>query len=101
MDWKELLENAIEASSQAAVARKIGYSASAVNQVLQDKYQGNTKRVAAKVVEIYGNEIVSCPVLGDIPLGRCALERQMEFSTANPTRVELWDACQTCDKNAF
>lgn len=98
MDWKELLKNAVDTSSQAAIARKIGYSASAVNQVLQDKYQGNTERVAAKVVEIYGNESVDCPVLGKIPLGRCSLERQMDFSTANPTRVELWDTCQTCCK---
>ncbi len=101
MSWQDLLKKAVQSSNQAIVARKLGYSASALNQVLRGKYQGNTDRMAAKVLEIYGNEKVDCPVLGEIALGRCALERQMEFSTASPTRVELWDACQNCDKNVF
>jgi hypothetical protein len=97
MDWEYLLQNAVTESSQAAVARRLGYSASAINQVLHHNYQGNTERLAAKIIEVYGNVSVVCPVLGTIKLGRCALERSMEFSTANPTRVELWDACQTCE----
>jgi len=100
MDWLGLLRNAIkQEGSQAAVARKIGYSSSTINQVLHRKYAGSTSLISAKVIEVYGNETVFCPVLGEIPLGRCSREKQMEFSTSNPLRVELSDACQNCGRN--
>lgn len=99
MNWQELLEKAIAETNQASVARRLGYSSSALSQARSGTYKGSTVNLAQKVIEVYGNETVECPVLGQIPLSRCAEERVRPFSTANPERVRLFGACGNCEHN--
>ncbi len=57
MGWKSLLRKAAWAEgSQAAVARRIGYSPAAVSAALTGNYNGGTEAIAAKVLEIYGGK---------------------------------------------
>lgn len=95
-----MLENAVaEEGSQAAVAKKIHYSAAAVSQALSGKYAGDLASLLAKVEEVYGSRLVSCPVLGEIAITRCAIQRRTPFSASNPVRVRLFKACRACANN--
>ena len=93
-----LLEQAVDEHSQAEVARVLGYSASAVNQVLHGRYNGDPSALLARVYEVYGGATVACPVLGEIPLSRCAEERKKPFSMASGMRVRLFRACRSCER---
>ena len=97
MAWLELLHKAVSsAGSQSAVAKVLGYSPAVISQAMQGIYPGDMDKLTAKVVEIYGNVQVECPLLGIIPLGQCVKNQQRPFSTANPLAVELWATCPVC-----
>ena len=98
-NWNELLTRAVNDTSQAAVARKLGYSRSYISLALKGSKAHQTDTFTRRVVEVFGDERVDCPVLGDISMQRCVSERKKEFSTANPVRVELWDTCKNCENN--
>lgn len=100
MEPIQLLENAVEARGQSAVAREIGYSASAVCQALRGTYGGSLANLLRRVAETYGTGTVSCPVLGEIPIRRCARERRINrnFGASSPQRVRLWRACSSCER---
>ena len=95
-DPMTLLRQAVDAHGQAGVARKLGYSPSAVNQVLRGTYRGGLDNFMRKVAETFGHGTVQCPVMGEISLKRCALERSKPFSTTSPQRVKLYVACRRC-----
>ena len=94
-----LLRQAVATDGQAAVARQIGYSPSAVNQALKGTYGASLDNLLQKVAEVYGHGTVQCPVMGEITLKRCAFERRKPFSVSSPQRVKLYVACRRCMKN--
>ncbi len=98
-DRMKLLREKITERGQAQVARELGYSASAINQVLHDKYQGSLDNLLERVAEVYGSESVDCPMQGEIPLGKCAAERRRPFAATNAQRVRQWRACRNCPLN--
>ena len=97
----ELLRDAVEShGSQTKVAKMLGYSSATISQVLGGTYQGALDKFLTRVEEIFGTEMVSCPVLGkDVLLGRCVQERRAPFSSANPLRVQFYRACSKCSVN--
>ncbi len=96
----DLLRDAVAAhGSQAVVAKMLGYSSGAISLVLSGRYPGQLDNVLTRVEEVFGTRTVSCPVLGEITVGRCATERRTPFSTANPIRVRLGRACRCCPNN--
>lgn len=100
-DRMETLRRAVAQRGQAAVARAIGKSASAVNQVLHGTYQGRPETILEAVAEAFGNEKIACPVLGEIPLAQCNDERRRtEFRPTSEIRVRLWETCMTCGNNS-
>lgn len=98
-DLMKLLNQKIDESSQANVARLLGISGSALSQLRGGTYNANPDAILQRVREVYGGETVNCPVLGEIPLGRCAEKRKLPFAATNPQRVALYRACQTCPQN--
>ena len=48
-DWLAALEEACAETSQTAVAKRLGISATTVNRVLAGKYESDTKRMEARV----------------------------------------------------
>jgi hypothetical protein len=96
MDRMSLLEKAVAEKGQSAVARALGYSVSAINQVLHGKYRGSKDNVLQRVAEIYGTGKVRCPVMGPIHLSRCAAERAKPFAATSPQRVKLFFTCGRC-----
>ena len=95
-DNMALLRKAVAEHGQAATARAIGYSPSAVNQALKGTYGGSLDNLLAKVAEVYGSATVCCPVMGEVPLRRCAEERRKPFAPTSPQRARLFRACQCC-----
>lgn len=99
-DWLSMLKKAVaDTGSQAAVGRELGYSSAVICQALQGKYSGDMKTLQERVVEVYGNETVQCPVVGVISLGECAKNQLKQFSSGNPIAVQLWAACPGCQHN--
>lgn len=95
-----LLERAIAESSQAEVARRIGRSAAAINQIVKGSYSGNPETILELVAAEYGCETVECPVMGRVSLAQCMENRNRPFAATNPIRVQLYRACKVCERNA-
>ena len=94
-DWRTLLAAEAARTSIAATARRLGYSRTAVSLALAGKYPGNTKTLAAVVLEVLGR--VDCPCL-DRPVtpAWCAATARGPVPTGSPFALRLWRACQAC-----
>lgn len=97
-DLMKLLREKCDELTQTRVASAIGYSPSAVNQALRGTYRGDVATLLQRVAEVFGDEAVDCPILGEIPLGKCAFHRRRPFAATNPLRVTLWRACRQCER---
>ena len=95
-DHMDLLKQAVTQYGQSTVARALGYSVSAVNQILRGKYKGGLTNVLKRVNEVYGTGTIECPVMGTITIQRCAAERKKPFAITSPQRVRLFKACRAC-----
>jgi DNA-binding transcriptional regulator YdaS (Cro superfamily) len=99
-DRLTLLREAVaREGSQSKVAKRLGYSSTAISQALSNSYGGSLDILLTMVEEVYGTRVVSCPVLGEIVFPQCVLERRRPFSTSNPHRVKMYKACKSCDFN--
>lgn len=98
-DAMQLLNQKVAELGQAEVARRLGKSAAAISQIMSGKYQAAPDEILKRVVEVFGGIAVDCPVLGELPLSRCADERKQPFAATSHQRVALWKACQTCPQN--
>jgi hypothetical protein len=96
----ELLRTKCAELGQAEVARRLKYSASAVNQALKGSYRGDLTNLLTRVEEVFGSNTFDCPILGKITLGKCAANRRLPFITVNPIRVALWTACRDCEEKS-
>lgn len=99
MNEIELLREACTASSQSAVAKKIGYSPTVVNLVLKGTYMGDMDKVKRLIRLRLGRTTISCPVLGEIDHARCSAEQNKDFSMSNSQTVRLFKACRVCAYN--
>jgi transcriptional regulator with XRE-family HTH domain len=96
LDSMELLRDQVRQTSQAEVARRIGYSPSAVCQVLKGTYP-NSVELLVKVEEVYNRTAtIDCPIVGPITPGKCAEHRNRAFAATNPVRVALFHRCPEC-----
>lgn len=67
MTWQSLLSKAVMAEgSQAAVARKLGYSPATISTVLGGTYNGNLAAIEARIMEIYGGKTMQ---VNNVPNG--------------------------------
>ncbi|MBX3580799.1 MAG: transcriptional regulator [Rhizobiaceae bacterium] len=93
-DW--LLELAAFADQQglAGAEKRIGYSRSAISNVLAGKYTGDTARVAEMVRGALMAATVECPILGEIGRDRCLQEQKEPFRATSRHRAQLFHACR-------
>ncbi|OEU69171.1 MAG: hypothetical protein BA863_03530 [Desulfovibrio sp. S3730MH75] len=99
-DWVlALAQTCDKLESQAQAASRIGYSATAVNQILKNKYPGSLPKVERKVRAVIMSDMVNCPVLGEITSSQCLESQGRSFSAASSQSVQLWKACQACGHN--
>jgi hypothetical protein len=84
-------------STATAVAKRIGYSPSAVSYVLARKYhEGDMARVFSAIRGALMGEVVLCPILDEIGRDRCLTEQSTPFAATNSTRARLFHACKIC-----
>ena len=93
-DWIAVLRKQCESRSQKQVGLMINYSNAVVNQVLKGTYKGDLKRVESAVKGAFMNEMVECPVVGEIPTHICLNYQKRPFSSINPQCVQLYKACR-------
>lgn len=98
-DRLQLLKAKVAESSQAQVARDLGYTSATISLVINNKYPGNPDTVLERVAEIYGSETVPCPLHGEISLGACADHRRRARPGGNHTRVQQYRACKACQRS--
>lgn len=95
-DRMQLLRDRRAELGQAEVARRLGYSDSAICQALKGSYKGDLSNLLTRVEEVFGCTIVNCPILGEIALGKCSEIRKQPFAATNPLRVQLYRECRKC-----
>ena len=81
---------------QSKVAKAIGASPTTVSQIYNGKYGADDSAPLELFREKFGGITVTCPVLGEISLDKCAFHRRREFAASNPVRVALFRSCPTC-----
>ncbi len=97
-DWMELLKKAVNDSSITQVAQQLQISRTQVSLVLGEKYPSRTDRIAAKVLECFGN--VGCPYLEvRISQKKCREYHTAPIPTCSPRALRHWKACQACEHN--
>lgn len=95
-DWVRTLAEYCDAHTQADAARKIGRSASLVNQVLKGKYPGALSAVQARVEAALNEQVTDCPVLGPISGADCLKHQAAPYNPANHRVVALFRQCLRC-----
>jgi len=95
-DWIDALKAECAKSSQAKVAKELGYSAATISLVLKGKYAGNLKTVEKAFNGAFKSAAVICPILGAIPAHRCLSIQRQPFAATNHQRVLLFKACKAC-----
>jgi len=96
-DWIVILAEACNAETQSAVAKKLGYSSTAVSLVLSNNYEkGDIVRFEAVVRGALMAETVHCPVLST-EIGRdvCSNWQKRPFSTASSNAVRMYQGCRS------
>lgn len=95
-DWVIVLAEACNAQSQAAIAKRIGYSSSTVSQVLSNKYgMGDIAKFEQVVRGALMAETVACPIVGDMTRDVCLNWQARPFSTTNSNAVRMYQACRS------
>lgn len=96
-DWIERLAEAADATSQAQVAKRLRFSGSVVNQVINNTYKGSLVALEQAVRGALFSEVLDCPVLGELRRNICLEHQKRARGSFNPTssaRVQLYRACK-------
>lgn len=96
--WYQLLRDSVNATSNDAVAQKLGISRTTVSLVVRGKYPADTKRIAAIVLSALDRW--HCPYLNtDITAEDCAAARSGPTPSHDPMRLAHRRMCRTCNHN--
>ena len=105
-DWLVLLSRAVADETAKLngkrggitnVATAIGYSRVAVTLALAGKYRGSTRKLEAKVFEVFGLGKHRCPYLDATIEGSvCRTWQTRTMPRANPDAIKHWNACTNC-----
>ena len=93
-DWISELKAECAKTSQARVAKEMGYSAATISLVLKGRYAGDLSAVERTFNGCFKNALLICPVLGELSVDRCIRYQKQKFSAVNPQRVALYKACR-------
>lgn len=99
-DWIEALVMACDQSSQAKVAKRLGYTGAVVSQVIRNSYPARHDGIEERVRAIYLGGVVACPALGQISSEACLNWRDMagKLTSSSPAIVRMFRACSVCPR---
>lgn len=92
--WVGELARQAMRTTQAATAKKIGYSSAVLSHVFANNYPGDMTAVETKVRGALMGETVICPIVGEIGRDRCINEQAMPNTGASSIRSKLFRACR-------
>lgn len=95
-DWVQELASIADQGGLKVAANRVGYSISAVSQVISNTYRGNLTRFEGCVRGALMGVMVMCPVDGEIGRDECLDNQAAPFAAAGSRAVALWRACKTC-----
>lgn len=97
-DWVIVLAKECHRTSQNQAGRRIGYTASAVNQVLHNNYRAGTVSIEHVVRRVLISNCLDCPQLGAISESVCKVwrERAKAGLRVNRLHVQMSRACSRC-----
>lgn len=99
MSWHDILKREVAASTVTAVAEKIGYKRTSLSLALHGNYPGDTKHIAAAIVETFSQEI-TCPHLKrEIAPAECREMRDAPMPQSDPKKFRHWTVCRSCPNN--
>jgi len=93
-DWLLELASFADREGLAGAEKRIGYSRSAISNVIADKYTGDLGRVEEMVRGALMSLTVDCPVLGEIGRDRCLQEQKEPFRATSRHRAQIYHACR-------
>jgi hypothetical protein len=96
--WITRLREQCGLTSQAQVAREIGFSGAVVSLVLKGTYEtkgGDITKVEKAFRGVFLGATVNCPVAGELEANIC-LENQKRKRANNSAQVRLIKACRNC-----
>ncbi len=95
-DWVVVLAQECDRTSQGAAAARLGYSGTAISQILNAKYNAELTAVERAVRAVFMAVSVECPVFGRMPSSQC-LENQKSERTGRNAHVLA--ACESCSSS--
>lgn len=93
-DWVQELAAFADREGLRGAEKRIGYSPSALSNVLNNRYPGDLARVEEKVRGALMGETVVCPALGEIGRDRCLDWQKKPFAATSSVRVAVFRACR-------
>lgn len=101
-DWVEALVKACDQSSQTKVARRVGYTAAVVSQVIRNSYPARREAIEDRVRAIYLDGLIDCPALGELSAEACLhwRDRANKLTSSSPAIVRMFRACSKCPRHA-
>jgi len=93
-DWVIILAETCRGSTQSAIAKKLGYSASTVSQVLSRTYLGDMAKFEQMVRGALMSETVGCPELGEITRNICLAWQAKPYAATSSLRARMYRACR-------
>lgn len=101
-DWVVCLAACADRDGLRGAEKMVGYSASALSTVLNNRYPGDVARVAEKVRGALMGETVICPVLGEVGRNECLDWQKKPFAATSSIRVAVYRACRAgCPHSAL
>lgn len=98
--WVRILIDACdeEGSSQNKVAKRLGYSAPVVTQIIRKSYKGDMAGLEKRVLSIFNPTSVKCPALDIITTEQCThwQDSAASLQSASPMIVRMYVACRSC-----
>lgn len=94
-DWIEAMAIACDMTSQARVAKAMGYTPAVVSTLLRRAYAADLSNVEKAARGAFMNATVECPVLGTISAGQCVREQRRPFDSTTHQRVVLFRMCRS------
>jgi len=95
-EWVMALARACDESSQAAVARRISYSAPTVSQVLSNTYRGDLVQIEGVVAGLFMSATVNCPEQGEMARNVCLDWQKRPYTDASAMHIHMHRACRSC-----
>lgn len=93
-DWVAELATLADREGLRGVEKRVGYSASAISTVINNRYRGDMARVEETVRGALMGHVVSCPVLGELGRDQCLTWQKKPFAATSSVRAAVYRACR-------